>query len=170
MATVLTVTACASPPAAHSVRPAPSAATPDRLPARPAPPQRAEPAQQQAAVTAARRFTHRLLTYTYRTPQHLPPSARLNGLITHRYAAALAARDSIDPALALSQHETSRVRITRARPASDAPNDAGTQYVQLACIQTLTAAGRSEHIAMTWSLRLLRYPTGWRVDEVTQAG
>ncbi|GGL49901.1 hypothetical protein [Planomonospora parontospora] len=161
---------CTSDPSSPAAA-APSASPPQgSLPASSAGPGPASAAQQRAAVAAARRFTRRLLTYSHLSPAELAPSVRLRGLITHRYAAALAPRDRVDPALATTLREVSATRITSARTAADAPGDAGTQYVLLTCIQTLTADGRTDRIEMVWSLRLLRYGETWRVDEVSQAG
>ncbi|MEU9835595.1 hypothetical protein AB0D67_29015 [Streptosporangium sp. NPDC048047] len=155
-----------SPPSFTPVPPAAGASLPPPR-TQPGP---ATPAQQRAAVAAARHFAHRLLTYTHRAPEQLAPSVRLRGLITHRYAAALAPRDRIDPTLATTLSEVSSVRITSARIAADAPGDSDTQYVLLTCTQKLTLDERTEHIELIWSLRLLRYGATWRVDEVSQAG
>ncbi|MFF0250644.1 hypothetical protein [Streptosporangium sandarakinum] len=164
--TALTTGCTTSPP---SFTPAPPAAGAS-LPPPGTQPGPATPAQQRAAVAAARHFAHRLLTYTHRVPEQLAPSVRLRGLITHRYAAALAPRDRVDPALATALGEASSVHITSARTAADAPGDSDTQYVLLTCTQRLTMGGHTERIELIWSLRLLRYSDAWRVDEVSQAG
>ncbi|WP_433358561.1 hypothetical protein [Streptosporangium sp. CA-115845] len=152
------------PAPAVGTAPAPPSAGPPHRPGE------EERAQRRTVLATARHFATRLLTYTHRAPHRLAPSRRIGALVTHRYAQELAARDAIDPALAVAQRESSRVHITSARLSAEAPNETGTQYVLLTCTQTLTLGGHTERLALSWSLRLLRFPGGWRVDEVIQAG
>jgi hypothetical protein len=123
-----------------------------------------------AVLTAARRFVHAMLTYSYRRPERLSPLSRVGDLVTHAYTMRLQPRHALDPALAQATHETSSVRLRSTTIARHAPRDAGIRYAAVAYKQTLTQDGRRETFTRIWQIRLLRFGTSdWRIDDVTQA-
>ncbi|RCG18231.1 hypothetical protein DQ384_39250 [Sphaerisporangium album] len=125
-----------------------------------------------APIAAATRFTARLLTYSWREKDSLAPLTRVGPLLTHRYAAQLRPRNALDPLLVSRSRESSRVRVLAAAPRPGAGPDAAdpaTCYVLISYRQDLDRAGQSEHLRQDWTIRLLRYDDGWRVDDAAPA-